>query len=309
MSGMPPSAWPELATVPTAPICGIPIEHLLEPGLSLVEELAPGWMGSRVVDRPLLLRHVVASADPSALQLCGAIPGKSYYRDERGELAVLFSFETPRPFRQLMRVVVPGREYELRYEDPADARLLQWVWQRTAMMEALAVRQRGLLAHAMAFLLDDGRAVLCPGLSGAGKSTLGRLLDEVGARVLSDDRVAITLEDRGVVTAWGTPWFSQSRLALAADAPLAAILRLRHGPGAALTRVPAPAMLGDLMRAMALPFWNSALMPGALSIIDASLAGAETFEFTFAPTEQAARTLLDALAAEGTRCSIDALAG
>jgi hypothetical protein len=279
----------------TAAICGIPIEHHLEPGVELVKELAPGWAGSRIVDEPLLLRHVITSADPGAMTLCGEIPGKSYYRDERGELAVLFSFEQPRRFRQLMRVIVPGREYELRYEDAADARLLQWTWQRTAMMEALAARRRGLLSHAMGFLLPDGRAVLCPGLSGAGKSTLGRLLAAVGARVLSDDRVAVTIEG-GVVTAWGTPWFSQSRLALAADAPLAAVVRLSHGPANLLTQVPRPVLLGEVMRSMALPFWNAAMMPDALALVDSALATARTYDFSFAPTEEAARLLLASLA-------------
>lgn len=280
----------------TAAICGIPIQHHLEPGLALVEELAPGWGGSRITDAPLLLRHVVASADPGGMTLCGEIPGKSYYRDGRGELAVLFSFAQPRPFRQLMRVIVPGREYELRYEDAADAALLQWTWQRTAMMEALAARRRGLLAHAMAFLRPDGRAVLCPGLSGAGKSTLGRLLAAAGIRVLSDDRVAITVEEGRVVTAWGTPWFSQSRLALAADAPLAAIVRLRHGRENVLAPVPRSHVLGELMRSMALPFWNSALMPGALALVDAALVGARTYDFSFAPTPEAADALLAGLA-------------
>ncbi len=72
-------------------------------------------------------------------------------------------------------------------------------------------------------------AVLFCGRSGAGKSTTARLWRRAraGARILSDDRVAVVLR-RGRPWAFGTPWHGEGGYASPAGVPLRAVFFLEH---------------------------------------------------------------------------------
>ena len=90
------------------------------------------------------------------------------------------------------------------------------------------VRENGLLLHACG-AERDGSLLLFTGPSGAGKTTVARLLESRGARILSDDRIALRLED-GVLMGHGTPWHGEAPLSEARGARVAGIHAIRHAP-------------------------------------------------------------------------------
>jgi hypothetical protein len=176
---------------------------------------------------------------------------------------------------------------------------MQSGWQRTIFMFALAARGRGVAAHACGFLLPDTRGVLSPGVSGSGKSTLARSLsidapEEV--TVLGDDRIAVTEEATGL-RIWGTPWHSTAGLASPLDGPLAAIVLVRHGSEPSVRAVPAREAARTLLRTLAFPFWDEAMMGTVMHVADRIATSVPAYEFSYAPGPGATRELLACLGA------------
>ena len=198
-----------------------------------------------------------------------------------------------------MRTVREGYEHVVRFESVDDMNDWEWMWKRRLWMHALPVRGRGLALHATLFLLPDGRAVACPGISGAGKSTIARLLGETsalhGARVLSDDRVGITVRPDGGFEAWSTPWYSTAAVSAAGHGPLSALVLLRHGRGASLEPADRAAISRMLMRTLALPFWSERLMAEAFGMVDAMVGATRWWDFHFAPTTDEVAALVPRL--------------
>jgi hypothetical protein len=250
------------------------------------------------VDDPIHIHHDVGDTRPYGLVplIEAPPPHGTYYVDDAGQLAVRSRGREGVYLPQLMRTLRSGHEYSLRYERADDALRMQWGWQRTIFMFALASRGRGAAAHASAFLLPGGEGVMCPGMSGAGKSTLARLIaaEAPEATVLGDDRVAVTTEPTGLHL-WSSPWHSSARIAHAGDGPLAAVVFLRHGESPVLREM-TPAEAGRrLLRALAFPFWNEALMQTGMALVDRIVTETPVLEFSYAPRAGAARWLVGEL--------------
>ena len=281
--------------ITTTAVAGIPLVHHAPESIPVLEQISPGWTASRIVDAPVHIHHEVGDTRPHGLApLIDAPPPQgTYYVDEAGQLAVRSSGREGVYLPQLMRTRRAGFEYAVRYERVEDALRMQWGWQRTIFMFALASRGRGAAAHACAFLLPGGDAVLCPGMSGAGKSTLARLLahEVPEVTVLGDDRVAVTSEPSGLHL-WSTPWHSSARIARAGDGPLGVVVFLRHGTEAGLREV-SPSEAGRrLLRTLAFPFWDKALMHSGMELVDRIVTGTPLLELSFAPGPEAAEWLV-----------------
>ncbi len=284
-------------------IAGIPIVHEVPAGIDALARLSAPWTPGRVTDAPLRIVHEVGDDRVVGREIEPPRTEESAYRyviDEAGAIAVEMDgavslVDGPRRLRQRMRTRVPGAEYVLQYSDPADAALLQWSWQRTVFMDALTGRGRGVAAHGCGFVLPSGAGILAPGVSGAGKSTLARVLAADGAaRVLSDDRLAVTCE-RDALRIWGTPWPSAANLADSADAPLRALVFVRRGGDPVLHEMRPVEALRHVLRALALPFWSRTLLDRSLPLVDRLLAEARAFEFAYAPVAGAGEHLVRAL--------------
>jgi len=143
----------------------------------------------------------------------------------------------------------------------------------------LLADRASVIVHACGVEHRD-QGLLFVGSSGAGKSTLASLFDvQDGARVLSDDRVALSI--RGG-RAWisGTPWHGTSGHALDRSVPLERIFFLRHAPSneqEPLTPTRAAARLASMS---VIPYWHEASSRMAVDAaveagrtVDASLLG------------------------------------
>ena len=128
-----------------------------------------------------------------------------------------------------------------------------WASILTAQALPLAATIRGLeVFHASGVVLD-GQALLIAGPPGAGKSSLAAALLRAGAQLLSDDAVALRLDD-GALTAYAGSVVLQLRVA--EDERLSAQARAAHGQIASFAdgkqryvsdAVPDPAPLGALL--------------------------------------------------------------
>lgn len=285
----------------TTVIAGIPIVHRAAPGIDVMRDLSPDWTASEVSDGPLEIFHSVGETDPLDMEVLVEAPPPfgRYYRDSLGQLAIRSTDRDGRSRPQLMRTITPGTAYSLTYAAASDSLAMQWGWQRTIFMFALAGRGRGLMAHGCGFLLPGGAGVLCPGVSGAGKSTLARLLRSgAGDRVtiLSDDRLAITEEGNGL-SIWGTPWYSSARLSSSDSGPLRALVMIRHGAAPVLSRLSAGEAARCLMKTLAFPFWDGAGMEQSLSFVDRLVGTVPAYEYSYSAAPDGGKSLVDLLEA------------
>jgi hypothetical protein len=289
-------------------VAGMPFVHHVPAGMRIRPSPDERWLGSRVTDAPIVVEHRVGPASTEGMRrITDEGPYAAhfpYLLDANGDVVVGFEGAIDLPgtgpthgFRQLLRTDAAGHRYVLEYERELEADWLQWTWQRIVLMHALPARGRGLVAHGTGFLLPDGRAVLCPGVSGAGKSTLARALRAdagASARLLSDDRLALTAEADGP-RLWGTPWPSQADALLADDGALGAVVLLRKGSGGLVRDVTPREASRQLMRTLGFPFWSEERLASSLALLERVLERARLVEFTWAPVPGEAARLIEAL--------------
>jgi hypothetical protein len=249
-------------------------------------------------DTPLRVTHRAAAVDVSAFTLAlDASPATQYFVDERGEVAATLRAAESH-VSEVLRTVTPGSHYEILYDPAPSVPIECGRHERTIFSIALLARGRGFLAHACGFILHGEVGVLCPGVSGVGKSTLARLLlDCAETTVLSDDRVAVTLEGN-VAHIWGTPWFSKARVATTSQAPLWAIGLLGRGAEPTVRRATPARALEQVFAAAALPWWSSPAMDQSLSLLDSLLGSARIFHLEYPPTAEAAERVVRELLLE-----------
>ena len=139
----------------------------------------------------------------------------------------------------------------------------------------------GVIVHGAGAVIE-GRALVFPGRSGAGKSTLARLLANAGLgdSLLSDDRVVLRtgpgptgdVKDvslvegsrREQVTAWGTPWPGDARVARNAAAPLSAMLFLVKADTIQVRRLAPSTAVRRLMPVVSCPWYDADRLRGVL---------------------------------------------
>jgi hypothetical protein len=150
-----------------------------------------------------------------------------------------------------------------RFEYPVDELIL---------MNHLASRS-GVLVHSAGLRLDPNPAdngspvvgLVFPGASGAGKTTLSRLLQAggLGAGLLSDDRI-ILRETEDAVTAWGTPWPGDAKIARNTSVPLGALLFLTQADEDGLTTLTKGEALRRLLPVVSCPWYDRERLPAVL---------------------------------------------
>ena len=123
----------------------------------------------------------------------------------------------------------------------------------------------GIVFHACA-IDDAGKGILMVGHSGAGKSTQSLIWSKIGATVLSDDRIAVRMQD-GTPVAYGTPWGGTADIAHNGSVPVRAVLILEQAPENELVPLPGAQALPLLLVRSFLPYWSGDLVNRAVDTV------------------------------------------
>jgi hypothetical protein len=146
----------------------------------------------------------------------------------------------------------------------------------------------GIIIHGAGAVLG-GKAIVLAGASGAGKSTISRLFMDAGLgdSILSDDRVVIRTtggqDALPEVTAWGTPWPGDARVARNAMAPLSALLFLVKSEVNELRALPANVAAKRLMPVVTCPWYDPKRLPHVLDACSRVVERTRCYEFCFRP--------------------------
>ena len=144
----------------------------------------------------------------------------------------------------------------------------------------------GILLHACG-VGDNGRGFVFPGGSGDGKSTTARLWDgEVGARVLSDERIIIR-EIGEKLYAFGTPWHGEVKVCDPGKVEIEKIFFLGHAEKNHAEHISA-SDAAERMFVRCLPtFWDKEGMELTLSLINKIVKKVPCYELGFVPDKSA----------------------
>ena len=143
----------------------------------------------------------------------------------------------------------------------------------------------GLAFHAAALAADEC-GVLCAGECGAGKTTLAALLPE---RALCDE-IAVARRDGAGFVLHSTPYWTGRT----GEAPLAAVMLLRHGPAHEARRLAPVTAIGRLARHALWPTDDADGMHRAFEILASLVAAVPVFELAFRPAADVWDAILDA---------------
>ena len=124
-----------------------------------------------------------------------------------------------------------------------------------------------------------------PGRSEAGKSTISRLFMAAGLgdSLLSDDRVILRAAEDEPVTAWGTPWPGDARVARNAMAPLAGLLFLVQSDVNEMRPLSASMAARRLMPVVTCPWYDADRLPGVLDTCSRIVGRTPCFDLCFRP--------------------------
>ncbi len=146
----------------------------------------------------------------------------------------------------------------------------------------LLARNRGALLHASC-IDDNGTGYLFLGQSGAGKSTMANIWnEEKGISVLSDDRVLVSLSDKGL-NAYGTPWHGTESYAVNACVPVKKIFFIRHAEKTSALKISGIKAASELVRNAFLPFWDKNSMEYSTEFLIQASLNAELFSLDVYP--------------------------
>lgn len=216
------------------------------------------------------------------------------FRNDRNHVLVLYTSGSKQPYSMAVIDFHHGHG-ELFVSAPPEAVAYPFFYPIDEIIFSKLLADRGgFIAHACG--IDyRGRGLLLLGHSGAGKSTLAELFVKVpGARVLSDDRVAVWVRD-GHVAISGTPWHGTSAFASQETTRLEQILFLSHGahnrhrtlsPGRAAARLVALSVL---------PAWDRPALEKTLAASGRIAEMLPAAELEFVPDQTAVTCVLETL--------------
>jgi hypothetical protein len=159
------------------------------------------------------------------------------------------------------------------------------------LMCRLLARQGGFVLHAAA-VEYDGMGLLFAGHSGAGKSTISEIAETVGARILSDDRAIITLQNDDPVL-WGTPWHGSHRKGESARAPLRGIFLLVQDQADGLVPLLPARAVGEIFVRLIHPTVDAGETAAVLDSVATVVAKLAVHELHFRPTPDAFRLAVE----------------
>ena len=153
------------------------------------------------------------------------------------------------------------------------------------LMCRLLAREGGFVLHAAA-VEQDGMGLVFVGHSGAGKSTMSEIAESVGARILSDDRAIVTMEDDRP-TVWGSPWHGSHRKGAAARVPLRGVFLLVKNREDSVVPIAPARAVGELFVRLIHPTVDAGETTRVLEALGALVGRLPVQELRFRPTADA----------------------
>jgi hypothetical protein len=165
---------------------------------------------------------------------------------------------------------------------------------------ARLARGRGVLVHGCG-LVHEGDGILFLGTSGAGKTTMARLwLDRPGVTILSDDRIVIRAEKRGL-RIYGTPWHGEGGWEAPASAPLRAVFLLDQAPRNRIEDTSPSAAVAQMMVRAFPSMWDQQGLDFAVRLLAEVADRLPVRWLRFLPDASAVDYVLDILKRDETR--------
>jgi hypothetical protein len=160
----------------------------------------------------------------------------------------------------------------------------------------------GVVCHAASAVVGSG-ALVFAGISGAGKTTISNMFINAGlaGTLLSDDRIVLRTassdeSQSGTLTAWGTPWPGDAKVARNRSAPLTALLFLvKAGMDELVPLRPGEAMR-RLMPVVSSPWYDPERLPGVLETCSRLVEGVPCYDLRFSRTGRAVELLTRTMA-------------
>jgi len=144
----------------------------------------------------------------------------------------------------------------------------------------LLSRGRGILVHSCG-VNDNGRGYVFIGASREGKSTTAKLwLDEIGATVLSDDRIIIRKMNE-IFYAYGTPWHGDVHISNPKGVEIEKIFFLKHSDKNYVRPLPVMDSATRMFVRSFPTFWDKEGMEFTLKFIDELVRKIPCYEFGF----------------------------
>jgi hypothetical protein len=146
----------------------------------------------------------------------------------------------------------------------------------------LLAESNGVLLHASC-IDDNGSGYLFLGHSGAGKSTIANIWnEEKGIRILSDDRVIVSLSEEGLI-AHGTPWHGTANYAINASVPVRKVFFISHSKHNSAVKINGIKAASELVRNAFLTFWDKQRMENSTETLMQVSQKAGMFSLGFYP--------------------------
>ncbi len=146
----------------------------------------------------------------------------------------------------------------------------------------LLAESNGVLLHASC-IDDNGSGYLFLGHSGAGKSTIANIWnEEKGIRILSDDRVIVSLSEEGLI-AHGTPWHGTANYAINASVPVKKVFFISHSKHNSAVKINGIKAASELVRNAFLTFWDKNRMENSTETLMQISQKAGMFSLGFYP--------------------------
>jgi hypothetical protein len=147
---------------------------------------------------------------------------------------------------------------------------------------SILAARRGLIFHACGISDFDQQGLMFVGVSGAGKSTVANIWQAAGAKLLSDERVAVREQD-GKYLLYGTPWHGTGQISIPDSAPLKKIFIIRHAAKNVARPLRTAEAITLLMARSYLPFWDRKDMAFSLQFLDELCQSIPVYELGFVP--------------------------
>jgi hypothetical protein len=161
---------------------------------------------------------------------------------------------------------------------------------QTVLIFALAARRSGIVHGAGAGI--GGKGFIFTGHADSGKSTLSTILAQFdGIEPLSDERVVVRPSGQ-LYSVFGTPWYSDAKIAANLNFPLTAILHIHHGKENLIIPCAPERALRLILPQIMIPWYDPKTVALLLDVCGDIVERVPAYDLYFRPNRSAVESLM-----------------